>query len=288
MVPLVAVAHGSRDPRSAATITDLLDVARSLCPDVDIRTSFLDLSTPRFIDVLAALERDGHREAVVVPLLLGRAYHARVDVPALVTEASARLPRLSVTVADVLGPAPRLASVALNRLLDTGIRPDDPSLGVVLAGAGSSHPPANAAVSAVAAGWAVRHGWAGVTAAFAAAADPDVPAAIRRLRAHGAKRIAVASWFLAPGRLPDRVAALARADDPDVIIAEPLGASADLAQLILDRYDDALISAVTKVRAWPMSSCTTPCPRASRRSHWTPRTTATPCPPSSAASCATT
>ena len=109
---------------------------------------------------------------------------------------------------------------------------------MVLAGAGSSHAPANRAVSTVASSW-TSLGWAGVEAAFASAARPDVPAAVAALRARGARRIAVASWFLAPGRLPDRVATLARAADPAAIVADPLGPDASLADLVLDRYDAA-------------------------------------------------
>lgn len=238
MPPLVAVAHGSRDPRSAATIAALVDVVRARAPGLDVRTAFLDLSAPRLPDVLAALHGAGHRYVVVVPLLLGKAFHARVDLPSMVAEASARLPRLAVSVADVLGPDPRLPEIALRRLAAAGARPDDPELGVLLAGAGSSHPPANRAVSTVASSW-TSLGWAGVEAAFASSARPDVPAAVAALRARGARRIAVASWFLAPGRLPDRVASLARAADPAAIVADPLGPDASLADLVLDRYDAA-------------------------------------------------
>jgi sirohydrochlorin ferrochelatase len=237
--PLVAVAHGSRDPRSAATVAALLEVVRAKGFGLDVRAAFLDLSAPRLGDVLAALHGAGHDEAVVVPLLLGNAFHARVDVPALVAEATARLPRLSVSVAEVLGPDRRLEAVALRRLVAAGARPDDPRLGVVLAGAGSSHPPANAAVSTVARRWAARHPWAGALAAFAAATGPDVPTAIRQLRARGARRIAVASWFLAPGRLPDRVIDAAGSG---ALVADPLGADPELAELILDRYEAAALS----------------------------------------------
>jgi sirohydrochlorin ferrochelatase len=236
--PLVAVAHGSRDPRSAATIAALVDVVRARAPGLDVRTAFLDLSAPRLPDVLAALHGAGHRDVVVVPLLLGTAFHARVDLPSMVAEATTRLPRLAVSVSDVLGPDPRLPALALRRLVTAGARPGDPTLGVVLAGAGSSHPPANRAVSTVASSWN-SHGWAGVEAAFASAARPDVPAAVEALRARGARRIAVASWFLAPGLLPDRVASLARAADPDAIVADPLGADSSLAELVLHRYDAA-------------------------------------------------
>ncbi|TDV38650.1 sirohydrochlorin chelatase [Actinophytocola oryzae] len=234
--PLVAVAHGSRDPRSAACISALLDVVRAQRPELDVRAAFLELSAPRVPEVLSALAAEGHREAVIVPLLLGSAYHARVDLPGLVAEARARLPRLSVSVADVLGPDERLSTLALRRLAATGVSLEDPSLGVVLAGAGSSHPRANAAVAAVAESWARRFPVAGVLPAFASAAEPSVPAAVAELRARGALRVAVASWFLAPGRLPDKVARLAG----DAVVAEPLGPGSELASLVADRYAAAL------------------------------------------------
>jgi sirohydrochlorin ferrochelatase len=205
-------------------------------PSLDVRAAFLDLSAPRLPDVLSAIAAEGHREAVIVPLLLGSAFHARVDLPALIAEATTRFPRLSVTMAAVLGPSERLSAVALRRLTEAGARLTDPSLGVVLAGAGSSHAPANAAVATVAASWAHRFPVAGVRAAFASGTGTDVPTAIASLRAAGARRIAIASWFLAPGRLPDRVATLA---GPDALVAQPLGAARELASLIVDRYTAA-------------------------------------------------
>ncbi len=241
MTALVAVAHGSRDPRSAAVVHELLDVVRALAPSLDVRGSFLDLSVPLLGDVLRGVHADGHRSAVVVPLLLGKAFHARVDVPSAVAEA--RVPALDVTIADVLGPDPRLESAALRRLASVGIRSRDRTLGVVLAGAGSSHAPANALVSSIAARWAAGSGWAGAEAAFASTAAPDVPTAVARLRARGARRIAVASWFLAPGFLPDRVARLA---GENAIIAPPLGPDPEVAELVLHRYAAALPTALAQ------------------------------------------
>ncbi|GDY31425.1 sirohydrochlorin chelatase [Gandjariella thermophila] len=238
--PLVAVAHGSRDPRSAATVTDLLDVVRALRPELDVRIAFLDLSAPRLGDVLVALHGEGHRDAVVVPLLLGSAYHARVDVPGAVTEVLRRCPDLTVRIAEVLGPDPRLESAALRRLAEAGVLPGDPGMGVVLAGAGCSYPPANEAVAEVANRWSSGAGWAGAVAAFAASAEPDVPAAVRRLRAAGARRFALASWFLAPGLLPDRVTDQLLDADPDAVLAAPLGNDPEVAEVVLHRYADAL------------------------------------------------
>ncbi|MCA1185849.1 sirohydrochlorin chelatase [Saccharopolyspora sp. 6T] len=237
---LVAVAHGSRDPRSARTVHALLDVVRAERPDLDVHAAFLDLSAPRVGDVLAAVRADGHREAVVVPLLLGSAFHAKVDLPAVLAEAGARLPGLSLRTADVLGPDPLLESAALDRLREVGVDGGDPELGVVLAGVGSAHAPANRLVAQVAERWQARHSWAGAVAAFATAAEPDVPAAIARLRERGARRIAVGFWFLAPGLLTDRVVDAARAHAPDALIGAPMAAAGSVAELVLTRYREVL------------------------------------------------
>ncbi|WP_018683149.1 CbiX/SirB N-terminal domain-containing protein [Actinokineospora enzanensis] len=231
-MPLVAVAHGSRDPRSAATVRELVAAVRERRPGLDVRAAFLDLSTPPVFDVLAELHTEGHREIVVAPLLLGRAYHARVDLPALLDDAHTRLPHLRTTVTDVLGPDPKLEEAALTRLAEAGVHPGDSRVGVVLAATGSSHAPANARVVEIAERWSSTLGWSGVRAAFASTAEPDVPAAIAALRARGARRIAVASYFLAPGLLPDRVRSLAGA----AVVAAPLGTT--VAEIVLDRYDE--------------------------------------------------
>ncbi len=231
---LVAVAHGSRDPRSAATISALVDRVRWLRPDLDVRLAFLDLCAPRLDAVLATVSR-----AVVVPLLLGRAFHATVDVPGAVAHAMAARPGLNVTVAEVLGPDPRLEAAALRRLAEVGVSPADPGFGVVLAAAGSQQTPANAAVSAVAAAWARRTRWQ-VMPAFACAARPTVPDAISTLREQGARHIAVSSWFLAPGLLPDKVRRQAASATPQALLTAPFGADNGMATLIADRYELAL------------------------------------------------
>lgn len=225
---LVLVAHGSRDPRSAATITALADVVRAARPGLDVRVAFLDLSAPRVGDVLAGLS-----DAVIVPLLLGRAFHAEVDLPNLVHEAVGRNPRLSVAVSSVLGPDPLLSRAALRRLSESGVSLEDPSLGVVVAAAGSSRRSSTDAVQVLARSWPRAH------AAFASACAPTVSDAVAALRSAGAQRLAVASWFLAPGRLPDRIEDQIRALDPSAIIAEPLGPAPEVAELVLRRYDEA-------------------------------------------------
>lgn len=235
---LVTVAHGSRDPRSPAAIRALTEQIPGA------RVSFLDLSRPLLTDVLRFVHAEGHTSAVVVPLLLGSAYHARVDLPALVAKAP---PGLAVSISDILGSGPVLEEIAFDRLVATGADVKDPSLGVVVAAVGSSHAPANAAVARLARRWQARHGFLAAPAfAGRTASDrPDVRAAIARLRARGARKIAVASWFLAPGLLPGQVATEAgRA----ARIAAPLGPDSRIAALVVRRYTDTVESSFVATR----------------------------------------
>jgi sirohydrochlorin ferrochelatase len=232
---LVALAHGSRDPRSAATIQTLCTEVRSMRPDLRIEPAFLELSKPSFSTVVDKLVRAGYEEIVVVPLLLTEAYHAKVDVPAAIAEAEARHPGLKVRASQILGLETLFLEV-LDRRLRTAlkearVRELD---ALVLAAAGSSDVLANQAVSRLARLWGTRHHLPTV-AAFASAAPPATGEAVRQFRAEGRRHIAVGSMFLAPGRLPDRAAELAL-EAGAVAVSAPLGADPEIARTVLARY----------------------------------------------------
>ena len=122
MVPLIAVAHGSRDPRSARVIAAAVAALREVRPDLDVRLAFLDLNAPSIDQVLDGVAHDGHTHAVVVPMLLGNAFHARVDLPGLLAAAATRHPQLTVFQADVLGRDARLIEAVRERILEAGAR----------------------------------------------------------------------------------------------------------------------------------------------------------------------
>lgn len=232
---LIALAHGSRDPRSAATIRSLVDEVRSQRPDLRIEPAFLDLSRPTFHTVVDRLVKAGHDEIVVVPLLLSEAYHAKVDVPAAVAEAGARHEGLQIRASQVLGLEPAFLQVLDERLRaalsSARVRELD---ALVLAAAGSSDPLANQAVARLARVWGAHHKLP-VTAAFASTAPPATGEAVRAFRAEGRRHVAVASLFLAPGKLPDRAAELAL-EAGAVAVSAPLGAHPEVARAVLARY----------------------------------------------------
>src|SRR3954453_13705410 len=232
---LVALAHGSRDPRSAATIKALVDEVRALRPDLRVETAFLDLSKPTLNTVVDKLARARFDEIVVVPLLLTDAYHAKVDVPSAVAEAQARHPGLRVRATSILGLEPQFLEGLDVRMREAlrGARARELDA-LVLAAAGSSDPLANQAVARLARVWAARHKLP-VTAAFASSPPPATGEAVRAFRAEGRRHVAVASMFLAPGFLPDRASELAL-EAGAVAGSDPLASDPELARTILARY----------------------------------------------------
>ncbi|MCA2186982.1 sirohydrochlorin chelatase [Nonomuraea cavernae] len=255
-VPLVAVAHGSRDPRAAATVEALLDEVRRARPGLPVRTAYLDHSAPTLARALHGLE-----EAVVLPLLLTEAYHSRVDLPAAINEARARDPRLRLHYGATLGPHPLLTAALERRLAEAGVPPGDPDTAVVLVSAGSSDARANAVIAEMARDWSRRphpdagaahlpstgpgrpgeRGWWAVTAAYASAADPTPEQAVALLRRAGAPRVAVAPYLLAPGYFADKVRRTTLEAGADVV-AGVLGPAPEPARVLLERYNAALRS----------------------------------------------
>jgi len=232
---LITLAHGSRDPRSVATIKALTEQVACMRPDLRIETAFLDLAEPSFEQAVARLVAEGRDEIVVVPLLLSEAYHAKYDVPAVIAAEEARHVGIRVELTDVLGLEPSVFQVLDRRLREALTRNRVRELdGLVLAGAGSSDPVVNAAIARAARQWGQRHKLPTV-AAFASQAPPAAGEAVRALRADGRRHIAVGLLFLAPGLLTDRVTELAE-EAGAVAVAEPLGADQAIAEIILARY----------------------------------------------------
>lgn len=239
---LVAVAHGSSDPRAAETVHALLAGVRRSAPGLSVSAAFLDHTEPSVPEALYAA-CDAGPEVVVLPLLLTAGYHSRVDIPRAVAGAraamgaGARPEERTIRYAAPLGPHPLLVAGLERRLSVAGVAPGDPETAVVLVAAGSSDPRAKATVEGVAAGWRGR-GWWDVRAAYACAAGPTVSEAVNDLRRSGAPRIAVAPYLLSPGLLPDRVATAARAAGADVV-ADVLGPAPELVELVLARMTAA-------------------------------------------------
>lgn len=196
----VLVGHGSRDPRSAQALERLTARVASLT-DAPVRLAFLELSEPLLEDVLAQVSG----RVRIVPLLLGSAFHARVDLPGRLEAVAGTRADLELSIAGVLGPHALLdAAMAApaRQLLAQGCD------GLVLLGTGSSHVSANAEVDALADRLGLALG-VPVVAGFVTRGR-TLPEAVEAVRRAGAARVGLAPWFLAPGLLLDSGLAVAR------------------------------------------------------------------------------
>ena len=239
---LVAVAHGSADPRASATIAELAAVARERSPGLDLRTAFLGHAPPSLPQVLGTIEAD--REVTVLPLLLTAAYHSKADIPRVL----ARTPLRRVSYGATLGPHPLLLDALDRRLAEAlpssgpisglGAHLDPARTAVVLAAAGSSDPEANATIAQMAARWQARTGWLAVRPAYASATEPSPAAAVAGLLRDGAPRVVVATYLLAPGLFADRIRHTALAAGA-AAVSPALGACAEVADVMLDRFTQA-------------------------------------------------
>ncbi|BBZ29358.1 sirohydrochlorin chelatase [Mycolicibacterium madagascariense] len=228
---LILAAHGSVDPRSTAVAEALAGRIRRLRPGLDVRAAFLEKSAPFVGDVLAEVAATGG-SAVAVPMLLASAHHAGVDLPSVIERSGA-----VVDQAAVLGEDPALISLLGHRLAEAGVSADRSDVGVVVVAVGSSSAAANARTATLGPLLEARTRWA-VEVAFATGPHPTVGEAAERLRSRGAHRLVVAPWFLAPGRITDRVAKVA--GGLGIPMSAPLGAHNLVAGTLLDRYDEAL------------------------------------------------
>jgi sirohydrochlorin ferrochelatase len=240
--PVLLVAHGSGDPRAAATTRTLARAIEANRPGLTVRCSFLDHAGPRPGEQLAALRRAGAESVTLVPLLLTSAYHGRVDIPAVLETAHAAGLDIPVELTDVLGPVAGQVPAALlaglrSRLAEAG----GPFDAVVLAAAGTRDRAALATVE-LAAGALGRALGVPCRPAYASASAPVPGDAVRALRRAGARRVALAGYFLAPGRLYD--AAVASGYEAGAVAASaPLGACPELVRLVLDRVDATVFTA---------------------------------------------
>jgi sirohydrochlorin ferrochelatase len=211
MTRLVTVAHGTRSGEGNEVAVDLtLRAGGSL--GVEAVTSYVELQEPLIADALAL----SAEATVVVPLLLSRGYHTRVDLPAAAATAAG-----PVTVTEPLGPSTALARAQVSRLIAAGASPGQP---LVLAAAGSQDPIAAEDLQAA----AVLLGalW-GSDCRVATMAAGDLATVVR-------PGDAVSTYLLAPGQFARLIAEEARTAGA-AVVADVLGAHPAIVDLICDR-----------------------------------------------------
>lgn len=246
--PLLLIGHGTRSDAGAAEFARLVERVRArgrgTVPGVD--GGFIELAGPSVTEAVIRMDAKVRPwEVVAVPLVLTAAGHGKGDIPASLARELVRHPGLSYRYGRPLGPHPVLQEILDARIGAALARAPRHGTHVVLVGRGSTDPDANAEVAKVARLLWEGRGYDEVELAFISLTEPSVPAALERARRLGARRVVVAPYFLFPGVLPDRVAAQSRDfarqhPQTDVRVAGLIGDCDELADLVLERYHEAI------------------------------------------------
>ena len=251
MTPLLIVGHGTRDAIGAADFRSFVDRVRDRAarrPDLripDVDGGFIELSAPPVGEAVGTLVDAGHRRVAAVPLVLVAAGHAKGDIPGSLHRERLRHPGLTFAYGRPLGVHPTVLTLLEARLDAVLPREDRSDTAVLLVGRGSTDPDANAEVYR-----AARLLWEGrgidiVEPAFVSLAQPSVAEGLERCRKLGARRVVVLPYFLFRGILPDRIigqtAEFADTNpDVEVRVAPVIGDCDELADLVLERYTEAV------------------------------------------------
>jgi sirohydrochlorin cobaltochelatase len=266
--PLLLIGQGSHDDAGVADFGRFVHRLRCRLDRTaaDVSGGYLEKARPRLSDSIASLVARGHHRLVALPLTLGGDQRVGRTIPAAMALEQQRHPTLMYDYGRPLGPdpgvlallaerladaafdAPRLRAVPAHPAADDEPRPIGPrQTAVVLVGDGTTDPVANAEVHRVSRLFWETHAYDFMTVetAFVSLTPPGVPGGLERCRRLGARRVIVLPYLLFAGGLLERVWAQAMAyaaghPDLDIRCAEVIGDCEGLADVVIDRYEEAL------------------------------------------------
>lgn len=259
MSGLVIAGHGTRVGRGQDECRALVSRVREmLAPEgVIVHDGYVELTDPTIDEAVAeAITKDPDKHVVVVPLMIGTGGHVRQDIPEAFDK-GARQAGGSVSYTPHLGPDARLRAVVRARIDEALGEWAPQDVTVVFLGRGTTLTEANA--NHVHLGRVLREegGYGEVVTGFIQVTTPDLTTALDQAYGQGARRIVVMPHFLFPGRLEDwtheQAAAWSAAHgDAQVRIARIIGDCDELAQVVVDRYHDAVEARLGQTAGTPV------------------------------------
>ncbi|MEV1205268.1 sirohydrochlorin chelatase [Microbispora rosea] len=259
--PLLLIGHGTHDETGVAEFGRFVHRLRCRLDGLPAEVSggFITNARPPLGDSISSLVARGHHHLIAVPLSLTGDRRALGDIPGTMALEQERHPTLEYDLGRPLGPDPRVLKLLAERLADARAEmprfvTDEPpaeiapgETAVVLVGHGSTDPAVNAEVHRVSRLFWETHAadLLTVETAYVSHTRPGVPGGLERCRRLGAKRVIVLPYVLFAGGVLERIWAQALAyganhEGLDIRCAEVIGDCEGLADVVIDRYEEAL------------------------------------------------
>ena len=242
---LLLLAHGSRNEQAREQYRRLEQAVSQRLPGVTVGFSVLEFpgdGLASIVDGVARLARGGARRLVALPYFLFAAGHVREDLAGELAAASRDFPALELAYQPPLGVDPALLDALEARAAEAEaqLEPAEGATALLLVGAGTSDPDANADLYRAARLLWERKRYPLVEVAFVSLTEPKVGAALDRCAALGAARVLIGPYFLNTGVLSRRIdaaAEAARSRHPGVRIgvATEIGLHPRLLDLVVER-----------------------------------------------------
>ncbi len=231
------VSHGSRDPRPNIAMEQLAKLLGQKLVTGDqnlLRFATLEFAPQPLHQQILEFARQvlalGCDRIKILPLFLASGIHLTIDIPTEIVLAQQAIDR-QITKPIKIDLQPYLGSHSDLGKLFSATMVNFPGYAVIVLAHGSRRPDSNLSIEAIAANL-------GATAAYWSV-NPTLLSRIQELVAAGHQKIVVLPYFLFSGSITDAIAKVIgelQLDFPHVTLelAEPLGATPELAELIWD------------------------------------------------------
>lgn len=114
---IVLFAHGARNVHWAQPLEGLKATLAHLRPGSRIQIAFLEMLEPNLAASLEALATEGVLRIDIAPVFWSRGAHVNEDLPAIVTQFTARHPGIHVQVLPVLAELPGIHEFLAHAIL---------------------------------------------------------------------------------------------------------------------------------------------------------------------------
>lgn len=237
---VLLLGHGSRYPEGQQEFFRLTCLVQQRLGTLAVRAAFLELCEPLVAEGIRACVEAGAKTILAIPVFLSGARHVKEDLPLELKQARTDYPQISIQYGNPLGMGPPIQEILEERVYEAVSPGALVSMDLLLAGRGSPDAVVIQELENLGQILQNRIRCRSITTSFVDRTHPSVDEGLEACLAGGSKGILLLPCLLFPGIVLDRIhhaVAQFKRSHPEipVVVARPLGAHANLVDLILTR-----------------------------------------------------